>query len=55
MVNKYEKPDSSYQLASLDAEYFEGMSRGIVGFKIKIDQIEAKAKLSQNQLSNGSN
>ncbi|WP_223589154.1 FMN-binding negative transcriptional regulator [Neobacillus bataviensis] len=48
MVTKYEKPDSSYQLKDVDANFIEGMSKGIVGFKIKIDRIEGKAKLSQN-------
>ncbi|WP_312470271.1 FMN-binding negative transcriptional regulator [Neobacillus sp.] len=50
MVNKYEKPDSSYQLKDVDSSFIEGMSRGIVGFKIKIERIEGKTKLSQNHL-----
>jgi transcriptional regulator len=48
MVNKYEQPDSSYQLENADASFIAGMSRGIVGFKIHIEKIEGKAKLSQN-------
>ncbi len=48
MVLKYESPDSSYSLQDLDAKFFTGMSKGIQGFKIKIDSIEGKAKLSQN-------
>lgn len=48
MVNKYEKPDSSYKLNEVDSSYIEGLSKGIVGFKIKINRIEGKAKLSQN-------
>jgi transcriptional regulator len=48
MVEKYETPDSSYQLDEVDSSYVEGLSKGIVGFKIKINRIEGKAKLSQN-------
>ena len=48
MVNKYEKPDSPYNLKNVDSKYIEGMSKGIVAFKINITKIEAKAKLSQN-------
>jgi len=48
MVKKYERPDSGYNLNSVEPSYIEGMSKGIVAFKIKISKIEAKAKLSQN-------
>ncbi|SHE32501.1 negative transcriptional regulator, PaiB family [Seinonella peptonophila] len=48
MVLKYEEPNSSYQLDQVEASYIDGMSKGIVGFKIKIDRLEGKAKLSQN-------
>ncbi|HWO95770.1 MAG TPA: FMN-binding negative transcriptional regulator [Bacillus sp. (in: firmicutes)] len=48
MVNKYEGPDSSYNLKDVDSRFLEGMNKGIVAFKIKITKIEAKAKLSQN-------
>ena len=48
MVNKYEKPDSSYHLENVDESFIKGMSKGIVGFKININKIEGKAKLSQN-------
>jgi transcriptional regulator len=48
MVNKYEKPDSSYHLENVDENFIKGMSKGIVGFKIQINKIEGKAKLSQN-------
>lgn len=51
MVNKYEKPDSPYNLKNVDYKYIEGMSKGIVAFKITITKIEAKAKLSQNHPS----
>ena len=48
MVNKYESPDSPYKLNDVEPSFIEGMSKGIVAFKIKITKIEAKAKLSQN-------
>lgn len=48
MVVKYEAPDSSYRLQEVDAEFLAGMSKGVQGFKIKIDKIEGKAKVSQN-------
>lgn len=48
MVLKYEDPDSSYRLQDVDAEFISGMKKGIQGFKIKINKIEGKAKLSQN-------
>ena len=48
MVKKYESPDSPYNLIDVDSSFIEGMSKGIVAFKIKITKIEAKAKLSQN-------
>ena len=48
MVKKYERPDSLYNLNDVDSQYIEGMSKGIVAFRINISKIEAKAKLSQN-------
>ena len=48
MVNKYEGPNSSYELNNIEASFIERMSKGIVAFKITIKKIEAKAKLSQN-------
>ncbi|CAM3813911.1 FMN-binding negative transcriptional regulator [Mesobacillus thioparans] len=48
MVNKYEKPDSPYDLKKVDSKYNEGLSKGIVAFKMAITKMEAKAKLSQN-------
>lgn len=48
MVLKYEAPESSYKLQDVDAEFLAGMSKGVQGFKIKINKIEGKAKLSQN-------
>jgi transcriptional regulator len=48
MVLKYEAPDSSYRLQDVDADFLAGMTKGVQGFKIKINKIEGKAKLSQN-------
>lgn len=48
LVNKYEDPESTYSLNDVDPNYMGGLSKGIVGFKIKINKIEGKAKLSQN-------
>ena len=49
LVNKYEEdPESTYSLNDVDPNYMGGLSKGIVGFKIKINKIEGKAKLSQN-------
>ncbi|NIK75699.1 transcriptional regulator [Paenibacillus castaneae] len=48
MVQKYELPDSTYRLDEVDHAFIEGMSKGIVGFKIKIASLEGKWKLSQN-------
>lgn len=48
LVNKYESPDSPYNLNVVEPSFIEGMSKGIVAFRIKITKIEAKAKLSQN-------
>jgi transcriptional regulator len=48
LVEKYEQPDSPYQLNDVDAQYIAGMTKGIVAFKINITKIEGKAKLSQN-------
>ncbi|WP_242247913.1 FMN-binding negative transcriptional regulator [Bacillus cereus group sp. BfR-BA-01523] len=48
LVHKYENPKSTYSLNNVDPNYMEGLRRGIVGFRIKINKIEGKAKLSQN-------
>lgn len=48
LVLKYEEPNSSYQLDRVDASYIAGLSKGIQGFRIRITNIEGKAKLSQN-------
>ncbi|KKE78248.1 FMN-binding negative transcriptional regulator [Bacilli bacterium] len=48
LVLKYEGSDSSYQLDEVESKYMEAQTKGVVGFKIKIDKMEGKAKLSQN-------
>ncbi|MCM3767589.1 FMN-binding negative transcriptional regulator [Neobacillus niacini] len=48
MVSKYEQPDSPYSLNDVDPHYIEGMTKGIVAFKINITKMDAKAKLNQN-------
>ncbi len=48
LVLKYEAPDSSYRLENVDTELLAGLNKGIQGFRIKINRIEGKAKLSQN-------
>ncbi|MFJ7754568.1 FMN-binding negative transcriptional regulator [Peribacillus muralis] len=47
-VLKYEAPESSYKMQDLNADFLAGMTKGIQGFKIKINKMEGKAKLSQN-------
>ncbi|WP_108670976.1 FMN-binding negative transcriptional regulator [Peribacillus acanthi] len=48
LVSKYELPTSPYKLENVDPNYMAGLSKGIVPFKIKINRIEGKWKLSQN-------
>lgn len=48
MVLKYESPDSTYRLQDVDADFLAVLNKGVQGFKIKINKIEGKAKLSQN-------
>lgn len=48
LVTKYESPNSPYHLSDVEPSFIEGMSKGIVAFRINISKIEAKAKLSQN-------
>ncbi|MDR6552526.1 FMN-binding negative transcriptional regulator [Paenibacillus qinlingensis] len=49
LTRKYEEPDSSYNLESIDPHFIAGMRQGIQAFKLPISSIEGKAKLSQNQ------
>lgn len=48
LVNQYELPNSTYNLADVDASFIDGLSKGIVAFDIEVTNIDAKAKLSQN-------
>jgi transcriptional regulator len=48
LVRKYESPNSLYKLDNVDPSFVSGLAKGIVGFKIKINRIEGKMKLSQN-------
>ncbi len=48
MVQKYEVKDSAYQLNEVEPGYIDGMSKAVQGFRIKIDKVEGKEKLSQN-------
>lgn len=51
LINKYEDPNSSYQIDHRNKDFVEGLMKGIVGFKLQINRIEGKWKLSQNHSS----
>ena len=48
LTTKYEQPNSQYDLHNVDPTYIKALSKGVIGFTISIDNIEGKAKLSQN-------
>lgn len=48
LVAKYEEPNSPYRLDETTQEFAEKLSKGIVAFRMKIDRLEGKWKLSQN-------
>ncbi len=48
LISKYESPSSSYSVEEVDSNYLSNLNKGVQGFKLRIKQIEAKAKLSQN-------
>jgi transcriptional regulator len=48
LIDKYEAVDSGYSIDSVDTENLADMLGGIVAFRIHIDRIEGKAKMSQN-------
>jgi transcriptional regulator len=48
LTTKYEEPTSDYSLEEVDSSYIQSLSKGVVGFTLKINRIEGKAKLSQN-------
>jgi transcriptional regulator len=43
------EPDDGWRTSMLDPTFFDGLLRGIVGFSIAVDHIDAKQKLSQNR------
>lgn len=47
LIDKYEVPNSSYNVNAVDPKYMNGLLKGIVPFKIRISSVEATAKLSQ--------
>lgn len=50
LVDKYEAgAENPYKLENLPKDFVEKEMKGIVGFQIKINRIEAKFKLSQNR------
>jgi transcriptional regulator len=48
LIDRHDEPYHA-QWNALDADYREGMKRGIVGFTIVVESIAAKFKLSQNR------
>ncbi|MEO8209315.1 MAG: FMN-binding negative transcriptional regulator [bacterium] len=48
VVEYFEGKDSSYNVDVLKPDYFEGLLRGIVAFKIEITELQGKQKISQN-------
>ena len=48
LVEKYEAPNSTYDIDAVDSKYMNSLLKGIVPFKIRISSIEATAKLSQS-------
>ncbi|MFC5528307.1 FMN-binding negative transcriptional regulator [Cohnella yongneupensis] len=42
LVAKYEDPSSTYKLDQTNKSFIEGLSRGIVAFKMKVDRLEGK-------------
>jgi len=48
MVAKYEEPAGTYSIDESNHEFVEGMMKGIVGFRLNMNRLEGKWKLSQN-------
>lgn len=48
LTTKYEGKGSSNELSKIDSKYLEAMMKEIVPFKINVETVQAKAKLSQN-------
>jgi transcriptional regulator len=49
MVLKYEGAGGTYRMDEGNLDYIDKLMAGIVGFRIRIDRLEGKWKLSQNQ------
>ena len=47
LIDKYETPNSTYDVNAVDSNYMNSLLKGIVPFKLHITSIEAVAKLSQ--------
>ncbi|SEO93801.1 FMN-binding negative transcriptional regulator [Paenibacillus sp. OV219] len=47
MIEIYEEPGSAYRIDDSNREVIDGLMRGIVGFRIRMDRLEGKWKLSQ--------
>lgn len=48
LTEKYERPDSQYRIDSSNIELVKRLMKEIVGFRININRLEGKWKLSQN-------
>ncbi|TCZ80139.1 FMN-binding negative transcriptional regulator [Paenibacillus albiflavus] len=48
LVSKYEEMSSSYTIDEQNQSYVDKLIQGIVGFRLKINRLEGKWKLSQN-------
>ena len=48
LTEKYEGKASNYKLDEVDEAMVSNLSKGVVGFTISIEQMDGKAKLSQN-------
>ncbi|HET7627671.1 MAG TPA: FMN-binding negative transcriptional regulator [Bacillales bacterium] len=48
MVSFYESPESAYHIDETNERYIERMLGGVVGFRLRIDELEGKWKLNQN-------
>ena len=48
LVDKYEEPGSTYRIDASNEAFVQGLMDGIVAFRLKMNRIEGKWKLSQN-------
>lgn len=47
LIDKYETPNSTYDVNAVNSKYMNSLLKGIVPFKVRISSIEAASKLSQ--------